>query len=103
MGHLTVLDPAAARADELAVAYHERWGTGNRSRPAQDSSPRPREGPAFPAARPGPPGDLRLPDRDLRADRESIRGRRPGPRPHLVRQDPAPDPPLRHRDGGHSP
>ena len=22
----TVLDPAAARADDLAVAYHERWG-----------------------------------------------------------------------------
>ena len=81
-------------------------GRGNRKRPAQDPPPRPREGPAVPAARPGPPGDLRLPDRaprDQRAHREGVRGRRPGPRPHLVRQDPAPDPPHRHRDGGHSP
>ena len=47
-----------------------------------------------------------LPDRpscDLRADRASLRGRRPRSGLDLLRPGPAPDPPYRHRDGGHSP
>ena len=96
----------AGRLWRMLAPYNERVGTGNRKRPAQDASPWTREGPAVQASRSGPPGDLRLLDRapsDLRADREGIRGLGPGSGPHLVRQDPAPDPPFRHRDGGHSP
>ena len=102
----TITRPRRRERRRAGRRLPRKMGTGNRKRPAQDPSARPREDPAVPAARPGPPGDLRLPDRaprDLRAHREGVRRRRPGPRPHLVRQDPAPDPPLRHRDGGHSP
>ena len=52
----TILDPGGndgARADELAAAYHERWEARNRERPAQNPPPRPREGAALAAARPG--------------------------------------------------
>jgi len=49
------------------------------------------------------PGLPDRPPRDQRPDRESLRRRQLGPRPDLLRQDPAPDPPHRHRDGRHSP
>ena len=104
-----ILDPAGddgARADELAAGLPSAVGAGDRERPAENPPARPRAGAALAAARPGAPGDLGLPDRpprDQRADRESVRRRRPRPGLDLLRPGPAPDPPHRHRDGGHSP
>ena len=79
---------------------------GDHQRPAQDPPPRPWEGAALEAARPGAPGNLGLPDRaprDQRPDRPSVRRRGPRSGLDLLRQGPAPDPPYRYRDGGHSP
>ena len=103
----TITDPAGKRPRRRAGRrLPPAMGAGDRQRPAQDPPARPGEGTALTAARPGPPGDLGLPDRpprDQRADRPSLRRRRPRPGPALLRQGPAPDPPYRHRDGGHSP
>ena len=105
----TILDPGGddgARADELAVAYHQRWEQETANDQLKTHLRGPGPGAALAAARPGASGDLGLPDRpprDQRADRESLRGRRPRPGPDLLRPGPAPDPPHRHRDGGHSP
>jgi len=80
----TILDPAAARADELAAAYHERWGGRNRQRPAQDPPTWTGESAALTAAGAGPAGDLGVaagPARPDRVDHQSGRGRRPRSRP----------------------
>ena len=93
-----------ARADELAAAYHERWEHETSNAPAQDPHARPRPGASLTTARLGSPGDLGLPDRpscDQRADRPSLRGRRPRPGLDLLRQGLAPDPP--HRQPGRRP
>ena len=102
----TVTDPGHARADELAAGYHERWEqeTGNDQLKTHLRGP-------------GKVLRSRLPDlvhqeiwaylivhpRDHRVDRRRLRRGRPRPGPDIVRQDPAPDPPHRYRDGGHSP
>ena len=102
----SVTDPSNARADELAVAYHERW----EEETANDQLKTHLRGP-------GKVLRSRLPDlvhqeilvlpdrppRDQRTHSEGVRSRRPGPGLDLLRQGPAPDPPHRHRDGGHSP
>ena len=101
----TITDPHDAHADELAAAYHQRW----EEETANDQLKTHLRGPGRvlrSRLRPGPPGDLGLPDRpprDQRPGREGVRGRGPGSGSNLLRQGPAPDPPHRHRDGGHSP
>jgi hypothetical protein len=85
-----------ARVIEYDVPDRDGNGTGTRPRP----------GAALTATGPGPSGDLGLPDRpprDQRVDRQGVRCRRSRPQPDLLRPGPAPDPPHRHRDGGHSP
>jgi hypothetical protein len=101
----TITDPNDARR-RTGRRLSPAVGRRNRQRPAQDPPARPRPSPAITAARPRVPGDLGLPDRpprDQRTDREGVRGRGPRSGPDLLHQSPAPDPPNRHRDGGHSP
>ena len=98
----TITDPAAARADELAAAYHQRW----EEETANDQLKTHLRGPgrilrsAITGA--GPPGDLGLaagPPRHQCPDHPSRGGRRHRPRPDLVHPHPAHQPPHRHRYG----
>jgi DDE family transposase len=102
----TITDPADAHADELAAAYHQRW----EQETANDQLKTHLRGP-------GRVLRSRLPDlvhqeiwsylivhhaiSALTAQASAAADL--DPRPALVRQGPAPDPPYCHRNGGHSP
>jgi len=53
----TITQMTAAPAPLLAEACHQRWGTRDRERPAQDAPARSRAGAAVQEPRHGPPGD----------------------------------------------
>lgn len=102
----TILDPAQARADELAAAYHQRREEEDRQRPAPDPPPPTRHDPALAATRAGVSGNLGLVTGPLRprgVNHPRRRGRRPRPRPGLFHPSPAHRPPYRHRYRGFLP
>ncbi len=105
----TILDPADARADELAAAYHQRWEEETANDQLKTHLCGPGKVLKVTPARPGPPRDLGLADRPLRdrrphqPGRRGRRGRRPRPRPDLLHPHPAHRPPHRHWYGGFPP
>ena len=62
----TILDPAEARADELAAAYHQRWEEETGNDQLKTHLRGPGQDPALAATRAGPPGDLGLAARPSR-------------------------------------
>jgi hypothetical protein len=102
----TILQPGQARADELAGVYNQRW----EQETGHDQLKTHLRGP-------GKVLRSRLPDlvhHEIWAHliihhaisaltAKGLRGSRPGSRPDLLHQGPTPDPPYRHRHGGHSP
>ena len=103
---ITICDPADARADELAAAYHERWEeeTGNDQLKTHLRGPGKILRSRLPELVVQEIMGLAVgPSRAQRLDHPGRRGRGPRPRPSLIHPGPAHRPPHRHRDGGLSP